>query len=398
VLEALQHLIATHCREIEEITVAGPARRFEPLIDELLLVARTSSPSAAVDALARVPGIERVVHRSGRRVIFELQRLEVDVRLAEADDHGTVLFAATGSAAHVRSVTARRPRPGLCAREADVYAQAGLPWIAPEMRNATGEVEAAAAGELPRLVERRDIRGDFHLHTIYSDGQDTVERMAATAAALGYEYIAITDHSLRAAASRTISPEQLERQGEEIDRIRDRYPGLTILRGAEVDILPDGRLDFDDRVLERLDLVIASLHERGGQDGATLTRRCLRAIEHPLVTIISHPSNQLVGRRPGYPLDYEALYSAAAADGTALEIDGAPSHLDMDGEHARAAVAAGVTVTIDSDSHRAAAIDRQMRFGVGTARRGWVEARHVLNTRPIADVLSFFTAKRLRIA
>jgi DNA polymerase (family 10) len=396
-LEQVLQLIAASCPAIAEAAIAGPARRFEPLIDELVLVARTPAAWTAVEELASVPGIDRVVYRSGRRVVFEVQRGEVDVRLAEADDHGTVLFAATGSADHVHAVARRRPRPELCAREADVYSHAGLAWIPPEMRNATGEVEAAAAGPLPRLVERSDIRGDFHLHTTYSDGQDTVVAMVASAAALGYEYVAITDHSLRAAASRTMSPEQVVRQREEIDRLRDGYPQLTILHGAEVDILPDGRLDFDDTLLESLDIVIASLHERAGQDGPALTRRCLRAIEHPLVTIISHPSNQLVGRRPGYPLDYEAIFAAAAANGTALEIDGAPSHLDMDGEHARAAIAAGVTVTIDSDSHRARAMERQMRFGVGTARRGWVEASHVLNTRPIAEVVAFVKAKRLRM-
>jgi DNA polymerase (family X) len=171
---------------------------------------------------------------------------------------------------------------------------------------------------------------------------------------------------------------------------------MTILHGIEVDILADGRLDFSDAVLEQLDIVIASLHDRARHDGAALTRRCLTAIHHPLVNIISHPANQLVGRRAGYPLDFEALFSAAVETGTALEIDGAPSHLDLDGEHARAAVSAGVTVTIDSDCHRARALDRQMCLGVGTARRGWVEAKQVLNTRPIGEVQAFIAAKRRR--
>ena len=158
--------------------------------------------------------------------------------------------------------------------------------------------------------------------------------------------------------------------------------------------MPDGRLDFDDKVLEPLDIVLASLHDRAGHDGARLTRRCLTAIRHPLVNVITHPANRLVGRSPGYDLDFEAIYAAAAESGTALEIDGAPSHLDMDGERARAAIGAGVTVTIDSDCHKATLLDRQMRLGVGTARRGWVEARHVLNTRPLADVRAFVAAKR----
>jgi DNA polymerase (family 10) len=220
--------------------------------------------------------------------------------------------------------------------------------------------------------------------------------MVAAAVMLGYEYVAITDHSERARAGRTVTVDQLARQREEIERVRERFPSLAILHGIEVEILPDGRLDFADAVLEELDVVLASLHDPAGQDGPALTRRCLRAIDHPLVNIITHPANRLVGRRPGYPLDYETIYAAAAETGTALEVDGAPSHLDLDGEQARAAVGAGVTVAIDSDSHRARVLDRQMQFGVGTARRGWVEARHVLNARPLAEVRTFIGTKRKR--
>jgi DNA polymerase (family 10) len=234
------------------------------------------------------------------------------------------------------------------------------------------------------------------MHTIYSDGRDTVATMVQAAAALGYEYIAITDHSARSAASRTVTVDALQRQRDEIAHIRERFPLLAILHGIEVDIMPDGRLDFDDKVLEPLDIVLASLHDQAGHDGARLTRRCLGAIRHPLVNVITHPTNRLVGRNPGYDLDFEAVYAAAVESGTALEIDGAPSHLDMDGEHARAAVGAGVTVTIDSDCHKSTLLDRQMRLGVGTARRGWVEARHVLNTRPVSEVRAFVAAKRRR--
>jgi DNA polymerase (family 10) len=163
-----------------------------------------------------------------------------------------------------------------------------------------------------------------------------------------------------------------------------------------VDIMPDGSLDFEDEVLETLDIVLASLHDPAHQDAKTLTKRCIRAIRHPLVTIITHPANRLVGRRPVYELDFDAVYAAAVETGTALEVDGAPSHLDLDGEHARRAIAAGVTLTIDSDCHRARALRRQMALGIGTARRGWVEPRHVLNTRSAAEVRAFVAAKRRR--
>jgi DNA polymerase (family 10) len=234
------------------------------------------------------------------------------------------------------------------------------------------------------------------MHTTYSDGQDTLEGMIGSCAALGYEYIAITDHSEHSGASRSITRDLLARQRDEIERLRSKYESLAILHGVEVDILPNGTLDFPDDVLERLDIVLASLHDAARHDPATLTRRCLAAIRHPLVNVITHPANQLVGRRSGYELDYPAIYAAAAETGTALEVDGAPGHLDLDGEHARAAVAAGVTLTIDSDCHRAKALARQMAFGVGTARRGWVEPSHVLNTRPLPAVLEFVAAKRRR--
>jgi len=220
--------------------------------------------------------------------------------------------------------------------------------------------------------------------------------MIQSAHAIGYEYIAITDHSEHAGASRTLTLSDIDRQREEIASLRDEAPGMTILHGIEADILPDGSLDCPDRVLESLDIVLASLHDSAGQDGRQLTERCLGAIRHPLVSVITHPANQLVGRRPGYDMDYPAIYQAAAETGTALEIDGAPAHLDLSGERAREAVQAGATVVIDSDCHRARSLDRQMRMGVGTARRGWVEPRHVLNTRSAADVLAFVKSKRTR--
>jgi DNA polymerase (family 10) len=220
--------------------------------------------------------------------------------------------------------------------------------------------------------------------------------MVHGAHALGYEYIAITDHSEHAGASRTLTLELLERQRAEIAQLRHELPRLAILHGIEVDIMPDGSLDCPDEILASLDIVLASLHDAAGHDRRALTRRCLAAIEHPLVSVITHPANQLVGRRAGYDMDYAAIYAAAAASGTALEIDGAPSHLDLSGERARDAVAAGATVVIDSDCHRVRSLDRQMRMGVGTARRGWVEARQVLNTRSIADVRAFVTRKRRR--
>ena len=396
ILELLQTHLHQLCADLSDLVVAGDTRRYEPLVASLVLVGRAANPLAVIDAICQASWVEAVAYRSGRRVLVVVQRAEVDIRVAAPDEYGTVLFMATGSRSHVDAVVGPRGLRMLASREQDVYSQAGLEWIPPELRQGSGEVEAARMAALPTLVQRVDIRGDLHMHTTYSDGQDTLESMVAAAAALGYEYIAITDHSENAGASRTVSRDMLARQHDEIERTRVKYPAIEILRGIEVDILPNGHLDFADDVLEGLDIVLASLHDAARHDPATLTRRCLAAIQHPLVNVITHPSNQLVGRRSGYELDYPAIYAAAAETGTALEVDGAPSHLDLDGERARAAVAAGVTLTIDSDCHRASGLARQMEFGVGTARRGWVEPRHVLNTRPVAAVRAFVAAKRGR--
>jgi DNA polymerase (family 10) len=399
ITEAALAAVARCCPAVDLLTAAGDVRRFEALVSSVVIVGRASDPAGAIEALSAMPGVDDVRHRAARRAIVLMQQVEVDIRIAAPDDYGTVLFNATGSRAHLRAVHERRhQRPRLSAGEEALYAHAGLPFIAPELREGSGEVEAAAAGSLPVLLQREHIRGDLHMHTVYSDGADTLEAMVAECALIGYEYIAITDHSERAGAARTLSRGDVERQRDDIAAVRERYPRMTILHGVEVDIMPDGRLDFEDAVLETLDIVLASLHDPAHQDAKRLTARCIRAIRHPLVTVITHPANRLVGRRPGYALDFDAVYAAAVETGTALEVDGAPSHLDLDGEHARRAAAAGVTLTVDSDCHRFRALHRQMAFGIGTARRGWVEPRHVLNTRPIAEVRAFIAAKRRRLA
>jgi DNA polymerase (family 10) len=336
-----------------------------------------------------------VLHRTLRRILVLFEGYEVDIRVSTADEYGSLLFTTTGPAPHVVDVLKRRG-PRLSASETEVYTNAGLPYLPPETRDAADAIDRAVRRDVPPLVRREDIRGDLHMHTTYSDGRDTLRRMIEACHTLGYEYIAITDHSEHAGASRTLTLDELARQRDEIAGLRSLAPGMTILHGIEVDILPDGSLDCPDAVLESLDIVLASLHDSAGQDSAALTRRYMGAIRHSLVNVITHPANQLVGRRPGYDMDYAAIYEAAAETGTALEIDGAPSHLDLNGERAREAVQAGVTVVIDSDCHRCRSLDRQMRMGVGTARRGWVEAGHVLNTRSAREVRAFIAGKRAR--
>jgi DNA polymerase (family 10) len=388
-LEPLLGQIETAAPQLDALEVSGDIRRFEPLPHHLVIVARAADAAGAAAAIASGVNFSALPHRAARRLIAMWHGHEIDIRVATPDEFGTLLFTTTGPATHVASVLARRGRR-LSAAEADVYSHAGLPYVPPELRGAPGDLD----GAIPALVTRADIRGDLHMHTTYSDGADSLSAMVAACCALGYEYIAITDHSEHAAASRTLDDRDLLRQRDEIARVRTHFPQIAILHGIEADILEDGSLDCPDAAMASLDIVLASLHERGSDNARQLTERCLKAIHHPLVSVITHPQNQIVGRRAPYDMDYEAIYAAAAETGTALEIDGAPAHLDLDGARAREAVARGVTVSIDSDCHRAAWLERQMYFGVGTARRGGVEPRHVLNTRPLADVRAFIARKR----
>lgn len=392
-LEGLVAAIRDAC-PLLECTVAGDVRRYEPLVGWLAIAGAASDPRDALDRIGAMPVFQSVRMRGDGRAIVSHAGVDIDIRVATPESFGSLLLEATGSPAHVAAAQARRTAPGCAPREVDVYQHAGLAWIAPELRHHTGEIEAAESRTLPRLVEQEQIRGDLHMHTDDSDGRDPIAAMAKAGAALGYAYIAITDHSTRSFASRTLTLESVARQRDEIAEIRERFPTLTVLHGVEVDIMPDGRLDFPDAVLEPFDIVLASLHDGAGHDSARLTSRCLAAIHHPLVNVITHPANRMVGRDSGYALDFDAIFDAAAATGTALEVDGAPGHLDLDGALARRAVAVGVTLVIDSDGHRAGQLERQMRLGIGTARRGWVEAGDVLNTRSVDVVREFVARKR----
>jgi len=395
---------------VEWAEPAGSLRRGQDMIGDIEIVAATARPAEAADALLHAFEHPHVLHRSERRLYFLRDRVQIGVRLPEPANAGAALLALTGSNAHLDALRAHaagagwtlasnglhtaggqlRPSP----TEDEIYATIGLPCIPVEIRNGDDEIAAAAAGTLPQLVSRRHIRGDLHMHSTWSDGRDSIEAMVDACRALKYEYVAITDHSPHSAATRNLSVEGVTQQAEEIAKLRERHPDIAILHGCEVDILPDGRLDFPDRILERFDIVLASLHERAGHSPDELLKRYLSAMTHPLVAMITHPTNRMLPNKPGYDLDYDRLFAAAVETRTIVEIDGAPGHLDLDGALARRAIGAGAMVAIDSDCHRAEWLDRQMTFGVMTARRGWVEARHVVNTRPLDEVRAVIAAKR----
>jgi DNA polymerase (family X) len=389
---------------------AGSLRRGQDLVGDIELMAATTRPADAIAALLEMADAGRLLYRSDRRLYFRKDRTQVGIRLPDPVNAGADLLRATGSIAHLSALRdhagragwqlrgdgLRRPDGSLfpAASEDEIYSALKLPFIPPEIRDGGEEIAAASRGTLPSLLSRGDIRGDLHMHTDFSDGRDSVEDMVKMCRRLGYEYVAITDHSPGSAASRNLSAESLERQADEISSLRELYPDIAILHGCEVDILPDGRLDFPDRILERLDIVLASLHEHAGSSRDDLLRRYVAAMKNPLVALITHPTNRMLPFRPGYDLDYDALFAAAVDTATIVEIDGSPAHLDLDGALAKKAIAAGAMVAVDSDSHRASLLDMQMELGVTMARRGWVERRHVVNTRSVTDIRALIAAKR----
>ena len=400
---------------MDSVTAVGSIRRFAPDIGDVSLLGVASAVRHAqiLKAFARLPVVSDVKAAGSRDMTIRTGRGDVTLHLTVPEQAGAALVWHTGSRAHVDILRLRAQRAGLrfddailsrageagileCPREENVYAALGLPFIAPELRNGDDEIAAAERGELPMLLSDEHIRGDLHTHSNWSDGRNSIADMVSAGKQLGYDYLAITDHSERAWSSRKLALTDIEKQREEIQALRSRVRGIDILHGIEVDIMADGSLDFEDHVLEGFDVVLASLHDPADQDHERLTERYLRAIRHPLVNVITHPANRSPAVSPGYNVDFDRLFEAAAQTGTAMEVDGAPGHLDMDGRVSRRAAAAGVTIVVDSDCHRVESLSRQMRFGVGTARRGWLGPEHVLNTRSVTDVRAFVARKRAR--
>lgn len=392
----------------DRLTPVGSLRRFSPDIGDvsLLAIAPSGRHEQVLEAVSRLPIVRGVSERHDHTITITTERGSVRVYLEVPERAGGALLWHTGSRAHVARLQDRARRLGMrlddgclagyadCATEEAIYAQLQLQYIPPELREGTDEVAAAERGDLPLLISEQHVRGDLHMHSTWSDGRDRLEDMVLASRQLGYEYIAITDHSQSAACSRALAREDVAAQREEIETLRQRYPSIQILHGVEVDIMPDGSLDFDDQLLAGFDIVLASLHDRAGHDAARLSERYMRTLRHPLVNVITHPANRSPALSAGYDLDFDVLFAAAAETGTALEIDGAPGHLDMDGALSRRAAAAGAALVVDSDCHRSEALARQMRFGIGTARRGWIEPRHVLNTRGVEEVRAFVASKR----
>lgn len=386
---------------VEQATVAGSYRRRKETVGDLDILVSCSDAGPVMQRLVDYDDVTRVLsHGDTRASVIVKGGLQVDLRVVARASYGAALHYFTGSQAHnirVRQLGQQRglkvneygvfegERRVAGATEAAVFDAVGLPEIMPELREDRGEIEAAQAGELPRLITVDEIRGNLHSHTDWSDGAGTLEEMAQAANDRGLDYLAITDHSQAVRVAGGLDADRLARQIDAIDEVNARLSGVTLLKSIEVDILEDGSLDLPDDVLARLDLTVCSIHSRMNLSGDKQTARVLKAMENPNFTVLGHPTGRLIGERSGYQLDMQRVIEQARQAGHVLEINAQPARLDLDDTHARMAREAGVRLSIATDAHAGAHLDL-MRFGVDQARRAWLGADDVINTRDLAGL------------
>lgn len=395
---------------VRQAAVAGSIRRRKETIGDLDFLVAARQPAKVAAAFAAMPEVAAVHARGDTKTLVRLANgMDADLRVVAEASFGAALAYFTGSKAH--NVALRRlaqakgwklneyglfdGRRSLAGRtEEEVYEALGLPWIPPELREDTGEIEAASAGRLPKLIEYGDLRGDLQVQTDWTDGSASIEEMARAAREAGFEYIAITDHTRDLAMARGSDEKKLLEQAAAIAALNRKLRGFRVLTGAEVNIRRDGTLDVDDACLAKLDVVGAAIHSHFGLSRAEQTRRVIRALENPNVDVLFHPTARQIGRREPIALDVDAVIAAAKRTGTALEIDAIPDRLDLRDEHARKAVEAGCALVIDSDAHQPAHFAYPNELGVAVARRGWVRKADVLNTRPVERLLAGLKRRR----
>ncbi len=410
--EGVVDALREQCPGIARLYPVGSLRRWEETIGDVDLIGVSDRPEDVHRALASLPQVQEVlVHGDKKTSVVVKPGIQIDLRIGDDESFGALLQYFTGSRQHNIRLRDYANRKGLSLNEYGItnletglveifadepafYDRLGLPYIPPELRAGLHELEAAQNGALPTLVEASDLRGDLHLHSEWSDGDDPIEVMIEAAMAQGCEYMALTDHSQGLGVANGLSVERLEAQIKLLHSLRDRYP-ITILCGSEVDIRADGRLDYPDELLEQLDVVVASVHSAMGQDRETMTRRLILAMEHPSVTIIGHLSTRLIGKRDPTQFDLEAVLQAARDTVTALEINASPQRLDLKDTHAYRAREIGVPLVINTDSHHHSGLD-QRRFGVAVARRAWCEAGHIVNAMPRERFLEYIATPKPR--
>jgi DNA polymerase (family 10) len=390
---------------VERIAHAGSLRRMCETIGDLDLLVASGDPGPVMEAFTSLPEVERVLAKGDTKSsVVTAQGLQVDLRVVRPEAWGAALIYFTGSKAHnirIRELAIRkglklneyglfRARSGrlvVAATEEEVYERLGLPWIPPTLREDRGEIEAALEGRLPELVTERDIRGDLHTHTNLTDGLATLEQMLEAAAARRYAYYAVTDHAPNLAMQRMTDEKMLE-QRRRLRALQERYPKMALLHGSELNIDPEGGVDWPAEFLEGFDVCVASVHSHFNQPKDQMTRRLIRAMENPHVHIIGHPTARLIGRREPIELDLDEVFRAAARTGTALEINAFPDRLDLKDEHIAWARRYGVRFAVDTDAHATPHLD-VMRYGVATAQRGWLTKEDIINAWPLGKLRRF---------
>lgn len=391
---------------LEHATAAGSYRRRKETVGDIDILATAARPEEIVAAFVKMPLVEEVLAKGPTKAsVIMNDTIQVDLRIVEHRSYGTVLQYFTGSKEHNVSMRQLALDRGYSLseysltrlangqdlffdQEEEVYQALGLQYIPPELREDRGEIEAALGGKLPRLVEAKDIRGDLHVHSIWSDGRASIIELAQAARSMGYEYIALSDHSPSVGIAGGIGREKMEEKIEAVAEANDSLEGITILMGAEVDIKADGSLDYPDDLLERMDVVVASVHMAQQQKERTITGRLISAIENQNVDIIGHPTGRIINQREPSDMDFHAVLEAAARAGTALEINAHPSRLDLNDVNARAAKEMGVQMSINSDAHDAGQL-LNMKYGINVARRAWLEKKDLINAMDLKDLIQF---------
>jgi len=401
VLNALRPMLG-----VKNLTAAGSLRRFRETVGDIDLMGTADNPEDVINAFVKLPQVREVLAKGPTKASIILPGgLQADLRMVEHNSFGSLLQYFTGSKQHNIALRTREQKKGLklseygitdtktnklekFATEEAFYRRLGLQYIPPELREDMGEIDLAEQGKIPKLVELPDIKGDIHVHTDWSDGHDSIEAMAQAAKALGYQYVAITDHSAGRGVAHGLNEERLRQQMDEIKRLNQQLKGFRILTGTEVDIRADGSIDLPDGLLAGLDIVIAAIHSAMTQSEAQITRRILGAIENPHIDVIAHPTCRLLGEREPVAVDMEAVFQAAAKYDKALEINAMPSRLDLKDIHVYRARELGVKLIMGTDAHSTAQLGF-MRYGIGVARRGWCQPEHILNTWHMKEILAF---------
>lgn len=391
---------------VEDITIAGSLRRMRETVGDIDILVVSNSPKEVMDTFTSLDGVEDIVAKGETKSSIVIRGMDVDLRVVGAESFGAAAHYFTGSKHHNIRIRELGMKNGLKINEygiyrgderiggkeeSEVFKSVGLTYIPPELREDRGEVEAAKDGKIPELIEISDLKGDLHVHTRWSDGKNSIAEMAEAAIALGYEYIAVADHSPAVGIAGGMTEDKIAERQIELENVNTRFEAegtrFRVLSAAEVDIKSDFSMDYKDEILKDLDVVLGSVHSKFSQDRDTMTKRIITAMENPHVDIIAHPTGRILGKREPYDVDMAKLMETAKATGTILELNSFPTRLDLKDVHCRMAKDYGVSVAISTDSHNAMQMRDVIRYGVATARRGWLEAKDVVNTKVWGEVL-----------